>query len=411
MAYITRDDGEHFVIPSYRDVLAAKQKSALKKEVLLLSQSYGEYITLQKKGTSQYEVAFSPEPGYLLGESIWHYFKRPLDMVYCEAIPNTTEAILVIVKAGSVYLDGSFPLENISEELVIFLTQQNNFEIYVYGDVPISQNPEEGKFSFESSSVKSYTILEKPIFPTLPLLKIYQLRLVEQILKEQGIGVLPLRKIMMSLMFIALLYGAYWYLTKPKKLIRITAEANPYEEYNNILLSPAPDQQLDQIFNAVSTLSTMPGWTPQKIVYTKGTLTAQVQSTGSKTQTLFEWAKENKATINIKTNGIYVAMTTAVPKRDIPKKIYPLKEVIAEMVDRLSNVYPGNHITLGEFASKGVFTQVSLTVSIDNVSPMVFVLIAKQLKDLPLVLQGATLSVNNGNLTGKIIIDALGSSL
>ena len=148
MSYITREDGEHFVIPSYRDVITSKQKSFIKKEILLLSQSYGEYITLQKKNDNQYEVAFSPDTGYLLGESLWHYFKRPLDMIYCEAIPNTTEAILVIVKNGSVYLDGSFPLDSIPEELVVFLTQQNNFEICIYGDVPISQTPEIGKFSF-----------------------------------------------------------------------------------------------------------------------------------------------------------------------------------------------------------------------------------------------------------------------
>ena len=141
MPYITRDDGEHFVIPSYRDVLSAKQKSQLKKDILLLSQSYGEYITLQRKNAAQYEVTFSPDTGYLLGESIWHHFKRPLDMIYCEVIANTAEAILVIVKEGSVYLDGRFPLEGIAEELVVFLTQHNQFEIYIYGDVPIAQTP------------------------------------------------------------------------------------------------------------------------------------------------------------------------------------------------------------------------------------------------------------------------------
>ncbi len=86
MPYITREDGEHFVIPSYRDVLTAKQKSQLKREILALSQNYGEYITLQRKGASQYEVAFSPDTGYLLGESVWHYFNRPMDMIYCEVV-------------------------------------------------------------------------------------------------------------------------------------------------------------------------------------------------------------------------------------------------------------------------------------------------------------------------------------
>src|SRR5690349_14472679 len=120
MPYITREDGERFIIPSYRDVLSAKKPSLLRREVMLLSQNYGEYIALQRKNIQQYEVAFSNEPGYLLGESVWNYFKRPQDLIYCEAIPNTFEAILVIVKSGIVYLDGSFPLDVIVDELVIF---------------------------------------------------------------------------------------------------------------------------------------------------------------------------------------------------------------------------------------------------------------------------------------------------
>src|SRR5262245_59869678 len=187
MPYITREDGERFVIPSYRDVLTVKQKNQLKKEIVLLSQSYGEYITLQKKSPTQYEVAFSPDTGYLLGESIWQHFKKPNDLIYCEAVANTTEAILVIVKSGSVYLDGSFPVDSIPEELIIFLTQENNFEIYTYGDVPISAEAEAGKFSFEPNSVKSFTRLDKPVFPTLPLYKVYQLQLVDPVLRSQGI--------------------------------------------------------------------------------------------------------------------------------------------------------------------------------------------------------------------------------
>src|SRR5689334_4634429 len=204
MPYITREDGERFVIPSYRDVLTANQTNQLKREIKLLSQSYGEYITLQKKSATQYEVAFSTDTGYLLGESIWHHFKKPADMIYCEAIPNTTEAILVIVKSGSVYLDGSFPLDSIPEELIIFLTQQNHFQIYTYGDVPITETPESGKFSFEASSVKSFTILDKPVFPTLNLLKIYQLRLVDQVLKAQGIGVFPTRQLVSVIVVLGL---------------------------------------------------------------------------------------------------------------------------------------------------------------------------------------------------------------
>jgi hypothetical protein len=411
MPYITREDGEHFVIPSYRDVLSAKQKSALKKEILLLSQNYGEYVALQKKGTTQYEVAFSPDAGYLLGESIWHHFKRPLDMIYCEALPNATEAILVIVKAGSVYLDGSFPIESIPDELVIFLTQQNNFEIFTYGEVPISQTPEEGKFSFDPNSVKSYAVLDKPVYPTLPLLKIYQLRLVDTVLKEQNIGVFPTKQIIMGVILLALLWMMYALLSSLRKAPPpAVVQVNPYAGYNSTLASPAPNEELDHVLNTITgTLLSIPGWQPTQINYARGSMTAQVQSSGTKTQVLLDWALKNKATINIQTNGMYVVLSVPLEKRAVPTKIYQIKEVIAQIVDRLSDVYPGNHLKLGAFANKGVYTEVPLTISINNVSPALFDLIVKQFKGLPMVLQSATFNVSNGSLTGTIIINALGS--
>lgn len=410
MAYITREDGERFVIPSYRDVLTAKQKSALKKEILLLSQSYGEYITLQRKGTAQYEIAFSPDPGYLLGESIWHFFKRPLDMIYCEAIPNTTEAILVIVKAGSVYLDGSFPLESISEELVIFLTQQNNFEIYTYGDVPVSEHPEEGKFSFEASSVKSFTTLDQPVFPTLPLLKIYQLQLVEPVLKAHGIGVFPVRQLLIGVVVMGIIWMVWSYISSSREQIpQIVAPISPYQAYFDTLSTPAPDQEINQFLTDMGTILTIPGWQPLSIKYAKGTTTAVMQSTGSQTETLLTWAKENNATVMIKSDGIYLSKTGNVPKRPRPKTIYPLKEVLANFIDQLAIVYPGNHLSLSEFSNKTAYTDVTLTIKLEDVSPSVIALIGNQTKDLPFVLQGIILNVTDGSLSGSIILEALGS--
>ena len=173
MPYIIRDDGQRFVIPSYRDALSAASRGALKGQVTSLSKNYGQYVAVQAKTATVYEVAFSNEPGYLLGESIWDYLKKPMDMVYCESIPDSNDAILVIVKEGSVYLDGSFPAENIPEELVVFLTQENQFEIYTYGDVPLSRTPEENKFAFDAKSVKSFNVLDRPLFASVPLLNNY----------------------------------------------------------------------------------------------------------------------------------------------------------------------------------------------------------------------------------------------
>lgn len=412
MPFITREDGEHFVIPSYRDVLTARNKNQLKKDILLLSQSYGNYITLQRKTASQYEVAFSPDTGYLLGESIWHYFKRPVDMIYCEAIPNTTEALLVIVKAGSVYLDGSFPTESIPEELVIFLTQQNNFEIYVYGDVPISHRSEEGKFSFEEGSVKSFVVLEKPVFPTVPLLKIYQLRLVDTVLKEQGIGVFPTRQLLTIIALLGAAWVLYSYFTAeaPVKPVHVT-EVNPYQEYNKALTSPPPDQELSLVVQNISKLFTLPGWSVNKLNYETKILTAQVKSKGGKIADLSNWTKLNNAKLDIIPSGINVVMNVKLPNRMPPRMIYSLRDVVTHFVDNLASVYPGNHLSIGEIVNKGAFLDMTFTINVDNVSPLILSLIAQQMKDLPFVLKNMDLSIESGNLTGSIQIEALGSQL
>jgi hypothetical protein len=409
MPYITRDDGEHFVIPSYRDVLAAKNKTQLKKDILLLSQSYGEYITLQRKGASQYEIAFSPDTGYLLGESIWHHFKRPIDMIYCEAIPDTTEAILVIVKAGSVYLDGRFPLENIAEELIIFLTQQNNFEIYTYGEVPLAEKPTEGKLSFDPNSVKSFTILEQPAFPTLPLLKIYQLQLVDVVLKAHGIGVFPAKNVVIGIIIIGLIWMFYSYLVTPKVEVEQVPEVNPYQAYFFALRSPAPDVEINKLVDVLGLLFTIPGWSIVHIDYTKGDIVARVQSGGSKMQTLSDWAQKNQAKVDIKTDGIFVSLHMTFSNRLQPTKIYSIKEVLANFIDKLSNVYPGNHIKIDPIEPRGPFSAQKLTVTIEDIMPNVLNLVGQQFKNLPFVLDSLALDIDNGSLSGQLITHVFGN--
>ena len=408
MPYITREDGERFVIPSYRDVLTAKNKNALKKNILALCQSYGEYITLQRKDAMRYEVAFSTDQGYLLGESIWHHFNRPLEMIYCEAIPETTEAILVIVKSGSVYLDGRFPIESIPDELVIFLTQQNNFEIYVYGDVPISKMPESDKVSFEAGSVKSFTVLDKPVFNTLPLLKMYQLQLVDQVLRAYGIGQISLKQIALILVAIGALWFVWDWFAGEGEIQEIIL-ANPYQSYYDEIASPAPDLIMQQLDARLKQLFSMPGWMPANIKFSKGTgLAVLVKSTDSKVEDLYAWAKGHDATIDIQADGIYVMMDITVPNRAIPNKIYPVKQVIASFVDKLAVVYPGNHLRLGSFKRRGEVTLVPITIEVEGTLPLLS-MIGQQFQSMPFVLREIAVDVENGNLTGSITLDALGS--
>lgn len=411
MPYIIREDGERFIIPSYRDVLSAKKPALLRKEILLLSSNYGEYVALQRKNITQYEVAFSPDPGYLLGETVWHYFKRPNDLIYCEQIPDTFEAILVIVKGGVVYLDGTFALDAIAEELVVFRTQQNYFEVYVHGDIPISQQPEPGKFSLDETSLKSFNILPDPVFPVLPTLKIFQLQLVDAVLKSKGIGVFPLKKWLAFFVAFGLLWMAYSILTSTKKELPrvIIAASNPYAGYLNALSTPDPAQQIAWIVEKITLLLRMPGWLPLSLEYARGELTVQIKSLGVRTDTLYNWAKMNRIGIEIRTDSIYLDIDTRLTKRPPPETIHRLDEVIAYLLDSMSYVVPGNNLVVGPIINKGRYKERDVAIKFSSITLTTLDLIGQKLKDLPLVLGKVSIKINDGQISGSISLKVVGN--
>lgn len=411
MAYLTREDGERFVIPSYRDVIS-KRKAKLKDDILELSARYGEFITFHRRGMAQFEVAFSRDAGYLFGECVWHYFKRPPDLIYCEAIPETTEAYFVIVKDGSVYLDGTFPLENITEEILVFTTQQSNFEIYVYGDVPISEQPMEGKFSFDPNSVKSYNVLPEPLFQHLPVVKAYQLQLVDVVLRQQGIGVFPVKYVLAVVVLLGLGWMGFSYLTLHKKtmpVIAVPPPPNPFIEFNKTLMTAAPDVEIEMVVLTIDLLTTMPGWIPTDIAYSDGKMTVNVKSLGTNVEYLYDWAEHNNATIVIMPGGFSLTMNLPLPdKRGVPAKIYPLDRVIMSIIDRIAVFMPGNVVKVGEIKIQKVYKMSELNIDLEEASPDLVFMIAEQLKDLPLALTSLTLKINHG-LTGTIVLKALGN--
>lgn len=410
MPHIVREDGERFIIPSYRDVLSAKKPGLLKREILLLTSNYGEYIALQKKSATQYEIAFSPEPGILLGETVWSYFKKPRDLVYCEEIPNTNEAILVIVKGGSVYLDGLYPIESIPDELVVFLTQQNNFEIFIQGNVPISQTEEEGKFTFDPASVKSFTILEAPVFPTLPIVKQFQLQLVDVTLKAMGIGVFPVGKLIASLLLIGLIWVAWNYISTKEQLpVSIVSVVNPYQIYLNQLTSPDPATEIQKLAENMMLFYTIPGWNIVNYSYSGGQLTCSIKSAGARTNSLFTWAEHNKANVEVMPDGFYVSRKLTFINRPQPTTIYELKYIIASLIDRLSYILPGNNLTVGNSVNKGKYTEIQLTIKFDNITPTTLTLLGEQLKRYPFVLSNVSGTVNDTTISGTIVLTALGS--
>lgn len=409
MAYITREDGERFVIPSYRDVLSAKNKNQLKKDIHLLSQNYGEYITMQKKNAMQFEVAFSPDVGYLLGETVWQHFQKPDDLIYCEAIPGSTEVILTIVKDGSVYLDGSFPTENVQEELIVFLTQDAHFEIFTYGDVPIVDSPEDGKFSFDPKSVKSYTILDQPTFQKLPLIPSYKLKLVDTVLKQHGIGVTPILPILGIVGVIAGIYFAWSSMHAPEQEVVVQAVvANPYQEYINAMKAPLANVEIGDFNKVLKTLLFVPGWQANTINYASGSLTATMTSNGGTIKSLYTWARDHGFTVSIMPTGFVLNKSLSLDVVDRSDTISNLDKVMALLMDKIFEVNPGDTIKVGEIKENKVFRTAKIDVALNGYAPLYLDLVTEQFAGLPLIVKSIKGAISNGIFTGTISLTALG---
>lgn len=414
MPYITREDGERFVIPSYRDTLAASRSSTLKRDILLLSNNYGEYISLQKKGINQYEVAFSSESGILLGESVWNYFKRPPEMVYCEVIPNTTEAILVIVKAGSVYLDGRFSLDSIPDELVIFRTQQNNFQVYIYGDVPISQYEQEGKFNFDESSVQSFTVLDQPVFPQLPINKSLQLQPVNIVLQAQGIGVFPLKKVLIGVLVLGGLWLGWNILTSHEEKLPqpiFIPRVDPYLEYKKIMSSPDPGEVIRRVSSVVKFLYTIPGWLPISIDYDVGTniIKAGVRSEGAKTNVLLAWCIDHHVTVNIEQSGIFINLYSVLPTRIPSENLSSFQGAMVKLVDKLSYMVKGNNLQIKSIEDKELYKMATVNITFTSLSPLSLDLLGEFMQGMPIAISKVSVTILNGQLSGTIDLQVLGN--
>lgn len=179
--------------------------------------------------------------------------------------------------------------------------------------------------------------------------------------------------------------------------------------WQRVITKIVPDDLINIFLAEFKKLYGMPGWNPKEITFSDGTLLATVTSQGSQLKNLYEWSKINNATVNIRREGISVALNMPVVNRAQPTNIYPVRHVIARLIDNLSTVYPGNRIQLGEFTNRDNYTEVAAVITLENVSPELLGVIGSMLRNYPITLQSIVVSVNNGSLNGSINLLILGN--
>jgi len=214
-----------------------------------------------------------------------------------------------------------------------------------------------------------------------------------------------------------LLWMGWIYISTHKKEIEIpqvfASIVNPYQVYINQLTSPNPAVLIRQMINNTALFFTIPGWSlvsfTEKTIDNNPIMDATVKSMGARVNVLYQWAEKNKVTVVLTPDGFHLVTALIPMNRLEPTVIYRLDKVIANLIDRLSYIIPGNPLNVGEFFDKGSYKEATVTIKFDAMSPTLLNVVGQQLKMLPLVLSKLTVVVSNGNLTGSIVLTALGN--
>lgn len=405
MTTITREDGTQFVTQSYRELLLPKSATFLKTELRTLAQTNGRYAKIFKQRGGQMEAVFSPDAGYLLGETVWQYFNKPYNLVFCEA--HDGQFIVVIVKNGMIYLDALLSQEALQAEMIALSADTIKFDVKVHGKVPFGESVTEGALGLPANSMKSFTPLGASVFAALPEQSSYLLQDIEQAINAARIGKLPAT---VSVGLTILLMLSAWWLWPASELdVQPQEQQDPYLLFEQALATPAPAAQLNELIGDFNEVSLLSGWEVTNVQYNSAGVHLVLHSTGGPTRQLITWAQSRGFIVQLTGEGAEVYMPTRVPKRALTKNVLSSLDTLSTIIDRMMEVVPSKTVTIGEVKHHGLFKTTDISIQIHNISTDILGIIAKQLAKLPITLQATDINVNNALFTGTVKLTVIGS--
>ena len=414
MPVIERDDGNQFAVFTYRELLLEKRGSLLRQEINMLQKQNGDYARFFEQDTGDIEAVFSKEPGYLLAECIWFHFDQPFNMIFCEQLPNGDDAILIVVRGGAVFLDAKVPVNLLLDEFISLATSENEYDVYISGDVPLAKRATDEKYAFPTEMVKSFTVMDSRLFPRLDTEEVFALLPAEQAFKELSVAKSKLPQIMITLIIFGLIgFGVYQAL-KPQTIVttkRVFAPAyvDPYTVYKQQLSTPSPRVVLLELTKQIRGLQSVPGWQLTSVVLSGKKLTAQLSTSGGAGDILIAWARNSDSSMTVA--GGIATITSNVPNlpiRPVPTKIYNIRDSIAAVYDRLHLFSTDNTFAMTGTVDQGNFVATSVTVTLSGVSAAVMNFVGSGLEDLPVTIGDVNFTVADGLLSGTINLKILG---
>lgn len=399
MTILTRNDGIEFVMQAYREIIENGNKTALAQKVHALAEQHGRFVRLFKKEKHYYEGVFSNEAGYLLGESVKHYFYQAQNLIFCEALENENDLLLVVVRDGEVYLDAIVNKISLRQELRLLISDRYQYQIFAHGAVPMSDDP-----ILPPEKIISFENLTDPLLPRLPTLKNLQLIPVELALKTQCDSSTNQSLIYLMISLIALAGGFILYNinTALQKKQAQTVLMDPYARFNTALESAEPHAQLIELMKTIELLYTIPGWQLQNIDFSNSHYRVQLKNNQGDLTQLTQWSNFNNFTYSQNANQTILSSLSHVQSRLPPKTISNEAALVEAITEPLRALLGAPAITIDSTYTSGAAKQTTVTLNITQATPKIIDIIGQILENQPVTIESANFDNKDLTINGKI---------
>ncbi len=410
MTILNKPDGTQFIVQAYRERLALGKRSALVQKLRALAEQHGQYLLLLPMPQRTLEVVFSKDPGYLLAETVWNYFERPNNLIFCERLSKDhNQVLLIAIRDGEVYLDTQIENEKIKTELLPLLTAEATYRVVISGDVSLT---------LEEGAASSFEVSKESILKQLPILNTCRLSTLSLTLKSPLLGsrFTPLTLAAATIVFLGVVWGLYIYLNKPEPQVTtpqsqaINQQDNSYTDFYSSLNSPAPSEQMEELAQNILRLYNLPsGWQPGEMHFENKNYQFGLIRQGGSVQEMQNWARNHNYSFNLGLEGAELALPSILSNRNVPRVVYSLQQVMASLIDKLDPLFTENAVSVGEIRQQGKVNSRTITINLKDISPEILPLIGNVLgESLPLSITAIDVKVNAGLLSGTIQLSAWG---
>lgn len=409
MSTLKRHDGTEFVLHAYRELIKNGNKAETTQKIRALSNQHGRFARLFKKENGAYEGVFSTESGYLLGESVKHYFYQTQNLIFCEEY-NKTHLLVVVVQQGIVRLDTIIPKSKLPKALHAFIEDAYQYQIFTNGDVPLRRQdsffPKEKAINFEKIS--------NPLLPRLPTMKSLTLLPLPEAIKAQHLQNHSSSLIYIAITAVALTAGGIILDTINKSQhqyvnIGTPSVLNLYQAYQSALRSPKAESTLHNLMQTIVTLYTLPGWKAASIELSQNRYRVFLQADGGSLMELMQWCNDNHYTLHLNETTPFLERPFSLPDRNHLNAINNVHGTLNNIMNQLNPLLGSEDMLIGNTQIFSASKQIPITLTIQTATPKILDIIGQLIQNQPLVINSARFKLNDITISGQIQLSLWGS--